>query len=170
MPETILSAFRPPQLSKYSSLLPFGMKKIYNTFFTLCFFCKNYFHFLKDFIYLFMRDKSEMQRHRQRENQAPLRKPDVGLHSGTGIMPWAKGRCSTTESPRFPKNCFLLITISYISIMSINVFCYVAPQAVPLRQTEGSFCPLGSNSGNHYTEKNFHFIFLGILPYWIVSA
>ena len=36
------------------------------------------FLFLKDFIYLFMRD-IERQRHRQREKRAPCREPDVGL-------------------------------------------------------------------------------------------
>ena len=54
-------------------------------------------NFFKDFISLFMRDRErerERQRHRQRENQAPCRKPDMGLDAGTlGIMPWAKGRC-----------------------------------------------------------------------------
>ena len=38
--------------------------------------------FIKDFIYLFMRDthtQRKRQRHRQREKQAPCREPDVGL-------------------------------------------------------------------------------------------
>ena len=40
--------------------------------------------FLKDFIYLFMRERErERQRHRQREKQAPCREPDVGLDPGT---------------------------------------------------------------------------------------
>ena len=38
------------------------------------------FIFLKDFIYLFMRDtQRERQRYRQREKQDPCREPDVGL-------------------------------------------------------------------------------------------
>ncbi|XP_048962118.1 WD repeat, SAM and U-box domain-containing protein 1 isoform X2 [Canis lupus dingo] len=37
---------------------------------------------VSDFIYLFMRER-EMQRHRQREKQAPCREPDVGLDPGT---------------------------------------------------------------------------------------
>ena len=42
--------------------------------------------FNKDFIYLFMRDtESERQRHRQREKQAPCRRPNVGLD------PWTPG-------------------------------------------------------------------------------
>ena len=40
----------------------------------------NFFCFLKDFIYLFMRDThTERQRHRQREKQAQCREPNVGL-------------------------------------------------------------------------------------------
>ena len=44
--------------------------------------------FLKDFIYLFMRDtEKERQRHRQRAKQAPCREPDAELDSRTpGIM------------------------------------------------------------------------------------
>ena len=45
------------------------------------------------------------QRHRQKEKQAPCRKPDTGLDPRTpGITPWAKGRCPTTEPPRRPEN------------------------------------------------------------------
>ena len=33
--------------------------------------------FFKDFMYLFMRDTVERQRHRQREKQAPCREPDA---------------------------------------------------------------------------------------------
>ena len=40
--------------------------------------------FKKDFIYLFMRDTERMrQRHKQREKQAPCRKPDEELNPGT---------------------------------------------------------------------------------------
>ena len=46
--------------------------------------------FLKDIIYLFMRDR-ERQRHRQREKQAPHREPDVGLDPRTpGSRPGLK--------------------------------------------------------------------------------
>ena len=43
------------------------------------------FIFLKDFIYLFMRNtqREKRQRHRQREKQAPCRKPHVGLDPGS---------------------------------------------------------------------------------------
>ena len=50
--------------------------------------------FLKDFIYLLMRDthrERERQRHRQREKQVPCREPDVGLHPGSpGSLPGLK--------------------------------------------------------------------------------
>ena len=42
----------------------------------------SFFLFLKDSIYLFMRD-TERQRHRQREKQDPCGKPDVGLDPRT---------------------------------------------------------------------------------------
>ena len=41
------------------------------------------FVFFKDFIYSFMRDTGQRQRHRQREKQAPCREPNVGLDPGT---------------------------------------------------------------------------------------
>ena len=56
---------------------------------------------LKDFVYLFMRDTEKRQRHRQMEKQAPC-----GVMN-SGITPWAKGRGSTTESPRCPFFFFL---------------------------------------------------------------
>ena len=47
--------------------------------------------FLKDLIYLFMRDTEREggggQRHRQRKKQAPCREPDVELD------PWSSGSC-----------------------------------------------------------------------------
>ena len=40
--------------------------------------------FFKDFIYLFMRDTDrERQKHKQREKQAPCRKPNAGLDPRT---------------------------------------------------------------------------------------
>ena len=63
------------------------------------------FIFLKDFIYLFMRDMEGWeQKHRQREMQAPCREPDMGLDAR--IMPWAKGRHQTAEPPREPFKVF----------------------------------------------------------------
>ena len=52
---------------------------------------KIHIDFLKDFIYLFMRDtERERQRHRQREKQVLCREPDAGLNprspgSGPGL-------------------------------------------------------------------------------------
>ena len=46
------------------------------------------------------RDTDRKKRHR--EKQAPCREPDAGLDPGMGIMPQAKGRCSTAEPPRCP--------------------------------------------------------------------
>ena len=57
-----------------------------------------FFNFLKDFIYLLMRD-TQKERHRQREKQAPL-SPMWHSIQDPGFMPWAEGRCSTTEPPR----------------------------------------------------------------------
>ena len=48
---------------------------------SLCIIIEGFF-FFKDFIYLFMKDthrEREVQRHKQREKQAPHREPDVGL-------------------------------------------------------------------------------------------
>ena len=43
-----------------------------------------FIYFLKDFIYLFMRDtERERLRHMQREKQAPSWEPDVGLDLGS---------------------------------------------------------------------------------------
>ena len=62
-------------------------------------------NFLKDFIYLFMRDTERetdrgRQRPKQREKQAPCKEPTVGLD--LGITPWTKGRHSTTEPSKLP--------------------------------------------------------------------
>ena len=62
-----------------------------------------------------MRDRERgggRQRPRQREKQAPCGKPNVGLDPRTPtwysrIMPWAKGRCSTTKPLRHPKKISL---------------------------------------------------------------
>ena len=58
--------------------------------------------FFKDFIYLLIRE-TERQRHRQRENQAPHRDPNVGLDPRTpGSHLEPKAKCSTAEPPRRP--------------------------------------------------------------------
>ena len=50
----------------------------------------NITNFLKDFIYLFMRDR-EREREKQREKQAPCREPHMGLDPGSpGSCPGLK--------------------------------------------------------------------------------
>ena len=59
------------------------------------------FIFLKDFIYLFMRDK-ERQIHRQREKQAPHREPSGGSILEPQDHTLSQRQRSTTEPPRRP--------------------------------------------------------------------
>ena len=55
--------------------------------------------YFKDFINLFMRDR-ERQRPRQKEKQAPCRKPDVGLDPGTlGLCPEPKADAQLLDHP-----------------------------------------------------------------------
>ena len=75
----------------------------------LCLVWGFFFVFLKDFIYLFMRDR-EREREREREGEAGSM---PGAQRGTrsrdpGIMPWAKGRHSNTEPPRHPYILFFI--------------------------------------------------------------
>ena len=63
--------------------------------------------FLKDFIYLFMRNR-ERQRRRQREKQAPCKEPDVGLDPGTpGSHPEPKAEAQPLSHPGIPLTPFL---------------------------------------------------------------
>ena len=71
--------------------------------------------FLKDFIYLFMRDtqrEREGQRCRQREKQAPCREPHVGLNPGSpGSGPGLKAGTKPLSHPEIllvclSKDCF----------------------------------------------------------------
>lgn len=50
--------------------------------------------------YLFIHERGERQKHRQREKQTPCREPDEGLDPRD--HDWAKSRNSTTEWPRCP--------------------------------------------------------------------
>ena len=60
--------------------------------------------FGKDFIYLFMRE-TERQRHRQKEKQAPCRKPDAGLDPGTpGSHPEPKADAQPLSHSGIPKS------------------------------------------------------------------
>ena len=62
--------------------------------------------FLKEFIYLFMRDRDrERQRHKQREKQALCREPDVGLDPGIpGPRPEPRADAQSLSHPGAP-NC-----------------------------------------------------------------
>ena len=57
------------------------------------------------FVYLFMRDtERERQGHRQKEKQAPCRKPDVGLDPGTpGSCPMPKAGSKLLSYPGIPR-------------------------------------------------------------------
>ena len=62
--------------------------------------------FLKDFIYLFMRD-TQKQRHRQREKQAPCGGPDAGLDPGSlGSRPEPKADAQLLSHPGVPLMIF----------------------------------------------------------------
>ena len=66
---------------------------------------------------LFIHERErESQRYRQREKQAPCRKPDMGLDPGTPgsrLEPKAD-RCSTAEPPRHPVNIIFMSILQMI--------------------------------------------------------
>ena len=64
--------------------------------------------FLKEFIYLFMRDRDrERQRHKQREKQDPRREPDAGLDPRTpGSGPEPKADVQPLSHPGVPDEAF----------------------------------------------------------------
>ena len=71
-----------------------------------------YLHFLKDFIYLFLRDR-EREAEPQTEGEAGSLQ---GARRGTrswdpGVMAWARGRCSTAQ-PRAPTEDLLLARVA----------------------------------------------------------
>ena len=69
-----------------------------------------------------MRD-IERQRHRQREKQAPCRKPDVGLDPGTpGSRPGPKADAKPLSHPGIPANSIVLLRSIYP--MSIPQFIH----------------------------------------------
>ena len=71
--------------------------------------------FLKDFIYLFMRDR-ERQRHRQREKQAPCREPDGGLSPRTlGSRPGPKADAQPLSHPGGPVKFIISIYLPRLS-------------------------------------------------------
>ena len=61
------------------------------------------FYFFKNLIYLFMSD-TQREAETQVEGEAgSMQEARCGTRSqDMGIMPWAKGRCSTAEPPRCP--------------------------------------------------------------------
>ena len=66
--------------------------------------------FLKDIIYLFMRD-TEREAETQAEEE-PGSLQGTSCRTGSqdpGVTPRAEGRCSTTEPPRRPTNCVIFI-------------------------------------------------------------
>ena len=65
-----------------------------------CFAHQNIF-FMILFIYSWEIQRAR-QRHRQREKQAPCRKPDEDLIPGSWDHDLSQGRCSTNEPPSFP--------------------------------------------------------------------
>ena len=70
----------------------------------------SFFFFLKDFIYLFMKDtQRERQRHKQRKKQAPRREPNAGLDPGTpGSRPGPKAGAKPLSHPGIPLAIILL--------------------------------------------------------------
>ena len=88
---------------------------------------KQWSPFFKKFIYLFIHERDrKRQRHRQRDKKAPWGGAQCGTRSqDPRIMPWVKGRCSTTEQPRGPNNVVFKVKFSpcYIFlIMSLETF------------------------------------------------
>ena len=67
------------------------------------------FFFIKDFIYLFMRDRErERPKRRQREKQPPCREPDAGLDPNTpGSCPGPKADAQPLSHPGTPQGLFL---------------------------------------------------------------
>ena len=63
---------------------------------------QSFFFFLKDFIYLFVRD-TQSQRHRQREKQAPTGELDAGLDPRTmGSRPEPRADAQPLSHPGAP--------------------------------------------------------------------
>ena len=76
--------------------------------------------FFKDFIYLFMRD-TEREKGRdigRGRSRHPTGSPMWDSIPDHGIMPWAKGRHSTTEPPRHPFNYIFFYPV-YCSLIGL---------------------------------------------------
>ena len=82
------------------------------------------FYFFKDIIYVFMRD-TERQRYRQRENEAPCGKPDVGLDSpGPRDHDLSQSRCSTTEAHRCLADSIPLLLMGLFTFSISSYFSF----------------------------------------------
>ena len=76
----------------------------------------------------------ERQRHKQREKQAPCRGARCGTRSqDSRIMPWAKGRCSTNEPPRYRDLILLPVFIWIHWGMGRFCFCFLARNCLILK-------------------------------------
>ena len=86
--------------------------------------------FLKDFIYLFMRDtERERQRHRKREKQAPCREHDAGLDPLTpGSYPEPKADAQPLSHPGIPSLAFFAVfsSCSFLAQFNSNNQSYCA--------------------------------------------
>ena len=120
----------------------------------------------KDFIYLFIRDtQREAKRRRQREKQAPCRKPNVGLDPVTPGPPWGKGRRSTTEPPMRPLYSCFSTTSQKDFPFSIN--CYVFNELAILWKYSlpwSQYCPIT------ITETNFPMLFISVCHTWCLHT
>ena len=82
------------------------------------------FHSGCTFIYVFMRD-TERQRYRQRENEAPCRKPDVGLDPpGPRDPDLSQSTCSTTKAPRCLADSIPLLVMGLFTFSISSYFSF----------------------------------------------
>ena len=79
-----------------------------------------------------MRDtERERRRHRQKEKQAPCRKPDVGLNPGTpGSRPGPKADTKPLSHPGIPEQNF------YIQKVWVQILSYTALLDISEKVTE----------------------------------
>ena len=72
-----------------------------------------YYFFLKKILYIYSWEThKERQRHRGRSRLLAGNRMREGLNPRLGITPWAEGRCSTAEPPRYPHPCLLQWALS----------------------------------------------------------
>ena len=61
--------------------------------------------FLKEFIYLFIRDRERGRDIGRGRSRVPVGNPMKDSIPGPQDHDWSEGRCSTTEPPRCPRYC-----------------------------------------------------------------